>query len=249
MGPELMMLVKAIGMAVRAVGTTLLLLVVIIYGFALMFTQLLSANPDMCFQTVPQSMNCLLLHGVFSEEAEFITSLLNEDWVYYVLILFYLLFASLTVLNMIIAVLCEVVAVVAKVEKEESQMRELKGQIFNMMEHLDVQGQEYVLRKNFQQLVESQGALESLHALDVDVVALVGYGDFIFRDSDRVPMTTFIETVFQFRGSNTAIVKDVVDMRKCLSNELGNLEQKILKATKAPPSPETKMPHRASGKF
>merc|ERR1719291_849530 len=101
------------------------------------------------------------------------------------------------------------------------------------MDHLDVQGQEYVRRENFQQLVQSRDALQSLDSMGVDVIALVGYGDFIFRDADRVPLPTFVETVLQFRGTNTATVKDVVDMRKFLSDELGHLEQKIMQATQA----------------
>merc|ERR1719291_672662 len=98
---------------------------------------------------------------------------------------------------------------------------------------MNIAGEDYVTRDNFQSLLKTPDTLQSLHALGLDVVALAGYGDFIFRETDRVTLSTFIETVLQFRGSNTATVKDVVDMRKFLSNELGHLEQKILKATQA----------------
>lgn len=228
--PELMILVKGMLEGIRSVSATLLLLVFIIYIFAVMFTQLLSGTEVAagCFDTVPEAMNCLLLEGVFTEQAEFIRKLLEADWKYYVFMLVYLLFASMTVMNMLIAVLCEVVSVVAQVDKEENSMKELKFKITELAHSLGVaDGEQFITKEHFSKLTENPEAMRSLHEVGVDVIALLGLADFIFRDGDRLLLSDFMEVVLQFRGSNTATVKDVVDMRMFVSKELANLEVRL----------------------
>merc|ERR1719277_1565411 len=111
--PELMVLIKGMVIAIRSVFSTLLLLVLIIYVFAILFTQLLSGTEAGagCFDNVPTSMNCLLLSGIFSDQADFVQKLLDADIMYYLLIMVYLILGSLVVMNMLIGVICEVVSV------------------------------------------------------------------------------------------------------------------------------------------
>merc|ERR1719401_250053 len=90
-----------------------------------------------CFDNVPQAMNCLLLNGVFSEEREFISKMLDTHWIFYVVSILYLLLSSLTVLNMLIGVLCEVISVTAKVEQEEMMVLDLKVKMAKLMPHFD----------------------------------------------------------------------------------------------------------------
>merc|ERR1719162_1275323 len=119
-------------MAMRSVVATLPLLILIIYIFAITFTQLLKDSKVEgleCFASVPSSMDCLLMHGVFPEAREFIGSMLEAGPVFFVLVILYLLLASCTVMNMLIGVLCEVVSVVAKVEQEEAQIKDLEDQV------------------------------------------------------------------------------------------------------------------------
>uniref|UniRef100_A0A7S1L2C6 Ion transport domain-containing protein n=1 Tax=Alexandrium catenella TaxID=2925 RepID=A0A7S1L2C6_ALECA len=230
--PELMILVKGMFEGIRSVSATLVLLVFIIYVFAVMFVQLLSGTEvaEGCFNTVPEAMNCLLLEGVFTEQAEFIRKLLAADWKYYVFMLVYLLFASLTVMNMLIAVLCEVVSVVAQVDKEENQLQELKSKIADLVSSLGVADADQVITKDhLSRLTENAEAMRSLHEMGVDVLALVDLADFIFRENSILTLGDFMEVVLQFRGSNTATVKDVVDMRKFVTKELADLEVRLVR--------------------
>jgi len=230
--PELMILVKGMMTGIRAVSATLLLLFMIIYVFAVMFTQLLSGSEAGagCFDTVPMAINCLLLEGVFTEQAEFIRKLLEADWTYYVFVLVYLLFVSLTVMNMLIAVLCEVVSVVAQVEKTEMMMKDLRFRLTDMMQAIGrAQG---IRKEDLRTLSESPEALRGLHEIGVDVVSLVDLAEFIFLDRQELDLDAFMEVVLQFRGSNNATVKDVVDMRKFMCKELAGLETRLVKAKK-----------------
>jgi len=231
--PELMILIKGMLMAMRSVFATLCLLVIIIYVFAIFFTQLLSDTEvgKGCFENVPQAMNCLLLNGVFSEEKEFISKMLYADWIYYVFILVYLLLASLTVMNMLIGVLCEVVSVVAKIENEEIQTKDLKTKIMQMMPHVTEEG-DMVCKHSFNKLLESPDAIHSLQNVGVDVVALVDLSDFIFRDQTQISVKEFIKTVLQFRGSNLATVKDLVDIRTFFSEQLSTIQDYMSNAVR-----------------
>merc|ERR1740127_383183 len=64
-------------------------------------------------------MKSLLLDGVLPDQAAIINSCFDEHWGLGVLALVFVLLATLTVMNMLVGVLCEVVSVVSTVEKEE----------------------------------------------------------------------------------------------------------------------------------
>jgi len=228
--PELMILVKGMLMAMRAVSATLMLLLIIIYVFAIIFTQLLWNDPagKGCFETVPMAMHCLLMNGVFSDQAQFIEQLLSSSIAYYVFILCYMVLGSLTVLNMLLGVICEVMSVVAQVEKDELMAKELQNKIHSIQSDFKVEGFDMVSAENFKRLVHNQDALECLNDVNVDVVALVDFADFIFREKEELPLSEFIAGVMQFRGANTATVKDVVDMRKFVSREFRHIHNTIL---------------------
>jgi len=228
--PELMILVKGMLMAMRSVSATLMLLIIIIYVFAIMFTQLLWNHPagKGCFETVPMAMHCLLMSGVFSDQEQFINKLLSASVFYYVFVLFYMVLGSLTVMNMLIGVICEVVSVVAQGESDELLTKELKEKVLGIQAAIKDEGSDMVSEENFEHLMHNQDALQSLDDVGVDVVALVEFADFIFRDKKELPLSEFIATVLQFRGSNNATVKDIVDMRKFVSRELHSLQTTIL---------------------
>merc|ERR1712176_410507 len=113
-----MVLVRGMGIGVRSVVSTLLLLFVIIYVFAILCTQLVGDdNSD--FKTVPASMNQLMLMGALPDQADAFNTLLKQSVSCYIIMLAYLTIAALSIMNMLIAVMCEVVGVVAEVEKAE----------------------------------------------------------------------------------------------------------------------------------
>jgi len=174
------------------------------------------------------AMHCLLMNGVFSDQEQFINKLLSASVFYYVFVLFYMVLGSLTVMNMLIGVICEVVSVVAQGESDELLTKELKEKVLGIQAAIKDEGSDMVSEENFEHLMHNQDALQSLDDVGVDVVALVEFADFIFRDKKELPLSEFIATVLQFRGSNNATVKDIVDMRKFVSRELHSLQTTIL---------------------
>jgi len=227
--PEVMILVKGMAMAMRSVMVVLCLLVLVIYIFAIVFTQLLAGTiwSEGCFDTVPQAMNFLLMQVVCGFDESAIKRMLAAGMLYYCLFLLYLLFGSLTLMNMLIGILCEIVAEVAEVEKEEIFTKEVEYEVHRVTKALDTDGTNTISKEEFDALIDSPGLMQSLQSLGVDIVALIDFVHFIYLENDELTFSNFLDTVIQFRGSKAATVKDVVDMRKFVSMELSSLEARL----------------------
>merc|ERR1719183_759108 len=75
-----------------------------------------------------------------------------------------------------------------------------------------------------------------IQEIGVDVVGLVDFADFIFKDGVELSFPEFMEIVLQLRGSNMSTVRDVVDLRKFMFNQMrdnaDHIEKKVLTAIK-----------------
>eukprot|EP00927_Polykrikos_kofoidii_P019649 TRINITY_DN19214_c0_g3_i1.p1 TRINITY_DN19214_c0_g3~~TRINITY_DN19214_c0_g3_i1.p1 ORF type:complete len:786 (-),score=136.70 TRINITY_DN19214_c0_g3_i1:12-2300(-) len=245
--PELMIMIKGMAVAMRSVFFTLCLLLCIVYVFAIAFVQLMGprgalqplspswaaceSNPDgdgcVVFPTVVQSMNTLLLGGTMPDNAELINGVGDEHWAMRFLVMIYILLAGLTVMNMLVGVLCEVVSVVSAVERETLLLNFVKGQLQELLDctGLDVNHDNLISKSEFQALIEKPEAARALQEVGVDVIGLVDFTDFIFKDGRELSFPDFMEVVLQLRGSNTATVKDIVDLRKLFIAEMAKFQE------------------------
>eukprot|EP00929_Paragymnodinium_shiwhaense_P110756 TRINITY_DN7799_c0_g5_i1.p1 TRINITY_DN7799_c0_g5~~TRINITY_DN7799_c0_g5_i1.p1 ORF type:complete len:721 (-),score=173.72 TRINITY_DN7799_c0_g5_i1:204-2366(-) len=222
--PELMILVKGIMVACRSVFFTLCLFTLIMYVFGIAFTQLMEDSEigKQYFPTVPEAMNSLLLFGTLPDQERIVTDVGSTHWVFRILILLYILLASLTVMNMLIGVLCEVVSVVSEVEKEQLLLAWVRNELLQMIESsgLDADGDAKIDRREFENLLTLPAAYTALQEVGVDLLALVDLTSYLFEDKDSITFGEFMDIVLQFRGSNKATVKDVVDLRRLVMAEL-----------------------------
>jgi hypothetical protein len=227
--PELMILVKGMALAARSVLLTLFLLTVIIYVFAIGFTQLSQKKVDY-FRSVPKSMNTLLLHGCFGEDLPDVVYQAGDlHWGLGALMVAFVLLASLTVMNMLVGVLVEVVSVVAKIENETLQVQFVQTKLAETLSELDSNGDCQISRTEFESILVHPQAARALHEVGVDVVGLIDFTDFIFQGAEKITFKIFMDTVLQLRGSNAATVKDIVDLRKCVLQEMLRFETSIVR--------------------
>lgn len=225
--PELMILIKGISGAARSVFFTLVLLTGIIYIFAIAFRTLTDGTSvgNRYFPTVPSSMVTLLLGGTLPDIEQLVRSVGAEQAVFGVLLLLFILLASLTVMNMLVGVLVDVVCIVSAVEKEQMEAVFLKGHMMNLLAGLDSDEDLHVSRAEFGQLLGKPNAIKALQEVGVDVLGLAELSDFIYKDKRDLSFAEFMETVLQLRGTNTATVKSIVDMRMFMTKELGRVEE------------------------
>lgn len=229
--PELMVIIKAMSVAMRSVFFALCLLMTIIYVFSIAFAQLMEGTNagDMYFKTVGDSVQSLLLHATLPDHAAVVLEVGNESFIYYVGILAYILLASLTVMNMLVGILCEVVSVVSAVEKESLLLEFVKGEVRQMMVTcgIDANGDGRISRGEFERLLTNKDAAKALQEVGVDVVGLVDFTDVIFAGGRHLTFADFMETVLSLRGSNVATVKDIVDLRKLLIKGFSHMEERL----------------------
>merc|ERR1711920_191846 len=142
--PELMVMIKAMTVAMRSMLFALCLLMGIVYVFAIAFTQVMeNTDPgDKYFKTVGEAMQSLLLIGTMPDQHDTAMELGESNIAFRFLILLYILIASWVVMNMLVGILCEVVSVVSSVEKEELLINYVKGALKDMMKKcgVDVNG-------------------------------------------------------------------------------------------------------------
>jgi hypothetical protein len=228
--PELMILVKGMMVAMRSVFFTLCLLLVIIYIFAIGFVQLTEDTGvgKEYFDTMWDAMNTLLLMGTLLENCPSVAFALGDQSPFLQLLFyFFILMASLTVMNMLVGVLVEVVKVVSTVEKEELQVNFVKNRVASMITDLDQNSDGKISKAEFEVLLKNAAATRALHDVGVDVVGLVDYHDYLFADDAELTFGMFMEIVLSLRGSNGATVKDIVDLWKLVLFEMERLQKTI----------------------
>lgn len=229
--PELMILIKGMAVATRSVFFTLCLLVLIIYLFAIAFTTLTKGTPlgDKYFKKVHESMGTLLLAGILPDHEESVNEVGAAGIGYAILFMFFMLLGSLTVMNMLVGVIVQVVSIVSAVEKEQMVVNFVKIQLQTLLNSsgIDANGDNQISKSEFETLLQKPEAARALQDVGVDVIGLVDFTDFIFKDDMQLSFPNFMEMVLQLRGSNTATVKDIVDFRKVFVQELARIEERI----------------------
>ncbi|CAE7571544.1 unnamed protein product [Symbiodinium natans] len=223
--PELMILLHGMFQAIRSVLTTLLLLVLVTYTFAVAMTQLLQNKSigDGRFDSVPIATTFLLLQTLCGFDQHFMMDMFNADGLSFAFLLAYQLVGSLTLMNMLIGVMVDVVGNTAQIEQEEQSLKNLKKDIADVVKLTDENEDRTVTAVEFNHMIQNPEAVKKLYEGGVNVLALVDYADFVFRDTTTLSLEDFVETVLQFRGCSQATVKDVVDLRVYVSKELARL--------------------------
>jgi hypothetical protein len=234
--PELIILVKGMAVASRSVGFTLVLLGVIVYFFAIVFRQL-TDDTDLgneVFSTVPQAMATLLLDGVLPDQAGIVRVCGDAHGALGALSLIFVLLATLTVMNMLVGVLCEVVSVVSSVEKESLAVTYVKMRLTSMFAQEEDEANYKITKEKFSSMLMSTEAARTIQEVGVDVVGLVDFSDYIFKDTQTLSFGDFMELILSLRGSNTSTVKDIVDLRKFITDsvnsELKHVKEELLTA-------------------
>jgi hypothetical protein len=217
--PELMILVRGMAAASRSVALTLVLLTAIIYTYAIILRQVTDGTEigEQYFKSIPASMSSLLLHATLPDMSEILHDTGTAHILLGTLLLTFILLASLTVLNMLIGVLVEVVSVVASVEREELTLNTVKTSMERIMElsGVDTDANNAISRAEFEQLLEVPTAARLINEIGVDVVGLIDYADLIFDGGQKeLSFSEFFEVLLSLRGKNAATVKDIVDLRK-----------------------------------
>lgn len=213
--PELMILIKAVVVGGRCVVFAGVLLLTIVYIFAILFRQLSKGREAVgtkFFPSVPYGMSVLLLElGVFPDQAQDIREVSAADPLLAIFITLFVIVALVTVMNLLIGIMCEAVSAVARVEKDNLAIGGVKDKLRGIYRQLDTDGDMTITAVEFQALLGNQDAVRAIQDVGVDVLNLLDFTEILFATpGSSLSFPDFVDMMLKLRGQNTATVKDVV---------------------------------------
>lgn len=231
--PELMILIKGLAAASRSVGWTMGLLFIIIYVFAVAF-RIVTRNSPVGLKYFPDlktSMLTLLLPGLLPDNADTVFDIGRNNLGYGIFFMAFILVAAITVMNMLIGVLVESVSAVASVEKESLNLEYVKSELSTLMQKIDKDEDQQLSRMEIASILGMPDAMKIISKVGVDVDGLIDVADFhLFDKKDQIAFSEFLELVLQLRGTNNTTVRDIVDLRKFVLEELLVVEERVVAA-------------------
>jgi len=258
--PELMIMIKGMVSAAASVGYTLGLLMLITYIFAIALRnlvpkaedyvepdmeQIIYQNPDRMpietefFSSVPEAMHNLIIYAVFLDYLSlFIINVKEQSTPCFIICWMFIALASMTVMNMLIGVLCEVISAVAVEEKESMMVDKVNEKFGEIVQELDKNNDGDLSYEEFTQLLDYPQALAALESVNVDPESMIDLAeDFFFEDGEpvKVSFPEFMDMVLDLRGGQPATVKDIMGLGKRVNRKVmkfkGQLETMEVKVS------------------
>jgi len=231
-------MIKGMLSASVSVGYTLGLLMLITYVFSIALRNLVPPDDGtdtsihaLYFSTVPEAMHSLIIYACFLDNlADFIIAVQEQSTQCFILAWIYIALASLTVMNMLIGVLCEVISAVADGEKESMMVDTVNEKFGKIMRDLDSNNDGTLSWGEFQQILDYGDGLDALESMKIDVENMVDAAeDFFFEDGQPVAVAfpDFMQMVLDLRGGQQATVKDIMGLGKRFNKKFMSVREKI----------------------
>mmetsp|Transcript_8473 Transcript_8473/g.22616 ORF Transcript_8473/g.22616 Transcript_8473/m.22616 type:complete len:254 (+) Transcript_8473:3-764(+) len=231
--PELLILVKGIATAVSSVGYALGLLVVVTYVCAIGLTQLSSGTSfrDQYFSSVSHSMYSLAIHAIHLDDVSvFAGDIKDESTSCFVVCTVFVCVASLTIMNLLIGILVEVMASVAQKERESVVTAKVHATFYDIVRELDKDSDGVISWDEFKLIVQRPGSLSALNSFKVDPEALVEIAQGEFHDKGgTLKMTELIEMILDLRGAKQATLRDVMLFHKNFTDKISTLNTLLVR--------------------
>jgi len=218
--PELVTMIKAMIAASRAVCTSMCLQLGLVYVFSIiMHMYLKSADIDNAgrgfpaFTTLPNTMWTLIQDGIYMQES---SRLLRDVWDkgYWYLVLVFMLFvllSGITVMNMLIGVLVEVVAAVATAEREESAIGALKETILVLLRKIDLDGSGFIDKEELDRALDDPEVMLVIGDLKINFAHLLDVMEMMYDSEHEISIKQIMQTFIYHRGERSVQWKDLTD--------------------------------------
>lgn len=179
--PELMMILRGVAAASKAVFWTCVLLVIITFTWSILFTseyhqgkladdELGDDQPaEIVFGSMGKSMKNLLIMGTILDDVTYCADAIRASDNIGMLIAFvlYILLSSFTMLNMLVGILVDVVQTVLENERTQRASQHASTSIQKLFFTLDRDGSGTISRQEFMSMRENNIAMKALEAIDI----------------------------------------------------------------------------------
>lgn len=215
--PELVTIVKGMRAAIRAVASTFVMIIVLIYVFGILM-MLLMKDDDKThkhFSTLGLCMWTLLIEGIMWDGTGLLLNKIvhrNEFHTITAVIVFFIftLLSSVTVLNLLSGVMVDVVSVVSQAEKEESATNLMKEKILKELKKFD-DGDGLITEEELNEVMIDPRSVAVLERIGVDVTFLQTLQVMTYEDPEAtVPIHEILDQMLTCRRQMPATMKHLI---------------------------------------
>jgi len=226
--PEVQIMFKGILIAGRSVIVTFFLMLILTFVFAVLLRQVTNGTAlgKNEFPSVLGTAYILLLLGALPEHADLIHFLNKTSWLAGLVTLLFAACSTIVLMNMLMGIIVQVMQVVGAMENEAATTHKVKTKITEILRNMDKDSNDKLSEEEFQALLTTPETAIVIKDLGVDPVGLVDFADFIYRDQSEISFPEFLDLLIQLRGANQATVKDIVDLRQFVTQELRKTEER-----------------------
>jgi voltage-gated sodium channel len=191
--PELSLIVKGMVAAVRSVGCAAILMVLVLYVFAIIFTQEyhqgLKADDDedltgaeVLFGSIGKSLRHLFNMAVILDDITACTNTIRTSGQIHLLFAFIVcvLISSFTLFNMLLGILCEVVEATQNYEQEKADASKLHDTMTQFFKAMDVDGNGEISKSEFLQMHHDKEVMGVLASMDINTAEFDKYAEILF---------------------------------------------------------------------
>lgn len=229
--PELLTLINGMRVAARAVSSALLLICLLNYVFGIVLLMFLGNIVEISdhFGTLGLCMWTLIFSGTFLDGMKDVVDLLRTlelhgyswllGWGMISIFSMYVLLTNVTVMNMLIGILCEVVSEVKREDEEGVAIDFMKEHLRTMLTDLDEDKNENISKKELQAVVEDERAQKVLSELQVKPEDVIDLTEYLFEEDEdagreqEVTREELLEVILKIRGGRTISNQDIIDVR------------------------------------
>eukprot|EP00930_Biecheleria_cincta_P055175 TRINITY_DN41526_c0_g1_i1.p1 TRINITY_DN41526_c0_g1~~TRINITY_DN41526_c0_g1_i1.p1 ORF type:complete len:567 (+),score=108.29 TRINITY_DN41526_c0_g1_i1:117-1817(+) len=221
--PEILILLKGVAVASRAVFFSQFLVVVIIYIFAIAYLRLLEGTDigRQYFPDLGKSMLTLMFRVCFFEGLPDLTeAMFKENPFLGILLMIFVVIAPLTALNLLVGILVQVVQTLEASEKEEGAQIYLEDAIMRVFSALDQNGDGMLDIDEFQLLLKNESVIKALADCGLDVLSLAEHPEVLYKGEESLTLTDFIRETLALRSDRVATIKDLFKLKQMILTEL-----------------------------
>jgi len=178
-------------------------------------------------------MHTLWLYGALVDEITHLMEKMQEAGIGCVLLMdVFILSSTLTVMNMLVGVLCEVVSATAENETTKNAVNQVNDVLTTFFDKIDKDGNRRISRSEWKEMVDNNDVLKALQGLGIeenhiDVVANVIFATEKDGDERELEFDEFMEQLLHHKPMDNASVLDVMHLGKKVRGESVKLKQKV----------------------
>merc|ERR1711862_571493 len=191
------------------------------------------------FKTVLWGMRNLAIQAMVPDLDDPFKAMIEAGFLPLCIYAAFVFIVSITMMNMLIGVLCEVIGVISTLEREEAEIEILKSGLVKHIAAADEDKNEFITVKEFTKLLANPEAVKFMASVDIDALDLVDFVDTIFKNGRSYDYAELIGILMSLRGKNTSTVKDITDLRSYIDQGMSDLANHLEKTISSRFGPST----------